>query len=85
MEDEKTVEIVIPIKTSVPSKSKSSADVQIANNNPTVSSSTQARSQANSMVLSVKWNDTLKQEISQDWTLRLLAVVTILALSLLVL
>ena len=85
MEDEKTVEIVIPVKTPVPLQPKNSADVQIGKTNLPASGSTPARSQANSIALSVGWTDAVKRDLSEDWTLRLLAVVTILALSLLVL
>ncbi len=83
--DDKTTEIIISTPTSTlatPGSSNKEDSVQMKSQSTTVT-----RSGASSQIILTKssWVQNLQNELSEDWTLRVLAALTILVLSLLVL
>lgn len=83
-DDDKTVEIIIPtpVKPQIQTSKSSLPHAAIVGEKHTPQFTA---TQTGNLALNLTWTDVLKRELSQDWTLRLLALVTLLALSLLVL
>ena len=86
-DDDKTVEIILPVLTPTQSVEVKTAHSVSIPARPKHNSHNQPLGIATPTQVAIhpSWVDYLKKELSEDWTLRLLAVLTILVLSLLVL
>lgn len=87
-DDDKTVEILVPVP---PLKTPVTVDIRqihsetLAAKLPKSSPLHESRQTYSTVAIRRSWIDGIKQEVCDDWTLRLLAVLTVLVLSLLVL
>ena len=82
-DDDKTLEIIIPNtnpSVNISPSLASQSDMRVAHRSTTHSVAPKVTS-----IVAPSWTDVLKRELSEDWTLRVLAALTILVLSLLVL